>query len=269
MVKLIAFGSQTCQEQQPAADLQLPVPAADLVAFEQTPEAEHLRRLEADQELMLRLAAEGFGGDAWRTLSNALAKYGYAVVRAWIKTGLIVSKCRSRGLRIDDVLSEDPPARHEVADLTQEVVAEALVSFRDRVLARAVWNAGGGASLATFFIRMCLIKFPNTRRAWLRGRDRWGTPVSFDPSIHLHPTVPSPEAQIIDDVTSNDATAALLEPVKDEVNRAIIRLRAEDYGIGEISEITGLSYKQVESRLYRARALLRSRLKVVKAEARG
>lgn len=269
MVKLIALGSDLLEEQQPAADLQLPVPAADLVAFEQTPEAEHLRRLEADQELMLRLTAEGFGGEAWRMLSNALAKYGYAVVRAWINSGLIISKCRSRGLGIDEVLAEDPPNRHEVADLTQEVVAEALVSFRDRVLAQGVWNAGRGASLATFFIGMCLIKFPNARRSWLRGRERWGAPVSFDPSLHRHPSVPSPEARIVADTTSNDAATALLEPVKDEVNRAIMMLRGEDYGINEIAEITGLSYKQVESRLSRMRTLLRSRLKVGRTEARG
>jgi DNA-directed RNA polymerase specialized sigma24 family protein len=40
------------------------------------------------------------------------------------------------------------------------------------------------------------------------------------------------------------------------VNRTIVQLRAEGYGIDEIAEAVQLSYKQVESRIYRVRQKL-------------
>src|SRR5437763_1022928 len=69
------------------------VAAVELRDFSDTAESEHLARLEADQELLLRLSLEGFGGRTWEELSRALAEYGFAVMRAWIATGVVRVKC--------------------------------------------------------------------------------------------------------------------------------------------------------------------------------
>ncbi len=244
-----------------ADDLQLVVRAEELAEFEDDRVAKRLERLEADQELTIQLSIEGFEGNAWRLLSVALAEYGYAVIGAWISTGLILRKCHDRGISLP--VFEQSPTADDILYLTQDVVADALLAFRDRVLATATWNPQKGASLATYFIGMCLIKFPNTRRAWNRQQKRWGSPEPLDPELPSKRTAPSAEETVVSAVADSDAVKAILSLVPTDENQAIIRLRSEGYGVDEIAEITGLTYKQVESRLSRVRSSLRKRLRSV------
>jgi hypothetical protein len=87
---------------------------------------------------------------------------------AWLRQGAIIGKCRERGAGLPE-----PPlgalSRPDVAgELAAETVAKALNTFRNTVLIPGRWNPARGASLKTFFIGQCLIRFPNIYRAWLK-----------------------------------------------------------------------------------------------------
>lgn len=138
---------------------------AELRQFDSTSAARHLARIAADQEIMLRLSVEGFKGKAWTEVSEALVQYGWTVMRAWIVTGVVVVKCAERHLGGSKLA---PPAggmlRDDALDLATDTVSDAIVNFRDKVLARGQWDPSKGASLATFFIGNCLLRFANNYR---------------------------------------------------------------------------------------------------------
>jgi DNA-directed RNA polymerase specialized sigma24 family protein len=125
-------------------------------------------RLVEDAELVDWLRRSNFTGRDYDLFATELARYGYAVAVAWIRQGAIFGKCRERGAG----LPEPPPgtlSRPDVAEeLANETVAKALNTFRNTVLIPGRWNPARGASLKTFFIGQCLIRFPNIYRAWLK-----------------------------------------------------------------------------------------------------
>ncbi|SBT40347.1 RNA polymerase sigma factor [Micromonospora narathiwatensis] len=126
-------------------------------------------RLAEDADLVAWLRRYNFTGRDYDLFATELARYGYAVMVAWIRQGAIFGKCRERGAGLPE-----PPlgalSRPDVAEeLANETVAKALRSFRDTVLIPGRWNADRGASLKTFFIGQCLIRFPNIYRAWLNN----------------------------------------------------------------------------------------------------
>ncbi len=237
-----------------AAQVVQPVAPSDLVAFSGTSEARHMARLEADQMLMLRLSVEGFGGDTWDLVATGLVEYGYAVMRAWISSGLVFLKCRERGISLSSP-TDIRPSPDDVADIAEDVVADAIINFRDRVLRAGRWDPARGASLTTYFVGNCLIQFPNEHRRWYRrtSRDR----AHAQGLDALSPLAAARAFGRPDDVPSHleatDTFRRILSAAGDETNRVIVQLTAAGYGVDEISEITQLTYKQVESRLGRLR----------------
>ena len=55
---------------------------------------ERLRRLQADEELLLALQLEQFTGRLWARFSRELTRYGLGVLRAWIRHGTIYVKAK-------------------------------------------------------------------------------------------------------------------------------------------------------------------------------
>ena len=99
--------------------LQLSVPKVtheNLASFEETAEAKHLQRLEADRDLYLRLALLSFEGPEWDDFAYVLAEYGYQVVRAWIRSEKIFDECASRGLGLPRGFVLDEDAEEELAN---------------------------------------------------------------------------------------------------------------------------------------------------------
>ena len=106
--------------------------------FDQIPAARRLARLEADTALMRRLQAEGFEGDVWREVAEALVDYGFQVMRAWVVTGQVFAKLAEKRKRVPTPpLGGIPRADAQV--LAQDTVADAIVDFRDRVLRNGQW----------------------------------------------------------------------------------------------------------------------------------
>lgn len=240
--------------------LQPAISIHELAEFANTKAAQRLAQLEADTTLMFRLSTEGFEGESWREVYQALIDYGFSVMRAWIVTGLIFTKMAEKGRKV----APPPPRgipRDDAIELAYDTVADAVVDFRDRVLMKGRWDPSKGANLTTFFIGNCLLfQFPNLYRDWRKQQLRSVRSVSVDgdedhPAIHL-PATDDPAHEVMAADTTRRVIAETLGPIRGETNKAILRLRGEGFGIDEIAETLGLEYEAVESRIYRARQKL-------------
>lgn len=232
----------------------------DLRPFEHRQEAEHLARLEADRELIEALQWAGFEGEGWRELALALAEYGLAVMAAWLSTGVIVRKCKEKNLRGVQGLSDRALAPDAVDELATLVVGSALESFRETVLKTHKWDPRRGASLKTYFVGHCCIRFVSIYRQWraeegvaerLRPLEREH---SFDRATGVHrDPAPEPDRALI----HKEDFDALAHTITDPVTRNILTLKAQLYTDAEIAEVLELTVPTVKSRIHALRRSLR------------
>lgn len=203
---------------------------------------QHLDRLAADVQLRDRLMFSGYAGRDWETFRGALAAYGVQVLVAWCITGKIFVECqrinftirrRRSTITLDDAM-----------ELAGETVAEALVFFREEVLIPGKWDPAKGASLKTFFVGACKLRFPGVYRRW----EREYRPVSTDGDTD----------KIQDHAASNKPDFLLLlrqelESIPDQVVRQGLVLEATGFTRAEIAEVLECSEKTVENRILRYR----------------
>ncbi len=138
--------------------------------------AESLARRQMDQVKLNSLVLAGLTGPEYEIFAGELAAYGYPVILAWLRRGMIWKHCADRGrpLRPTDADRETLANEFEERlELAFETVAEALKFFRDRVLRTGRWSYEGGATLTTFFMGACLLVFPNVFRRWQAAERRW------------------------------------------------------------------------------------------------
>lgn len=129
--------------------------------------ADEVDRLQGDTEMLRQLQHAEFRGKLWAHFSDVLAKYGYAVLVAWLFRREILSKCRDKGLRgIPPQL--EPLEDDDVFALAGETVAVAIHHFRAEVLIPGKWDPKRRASLRTFFVGQCLIRFLEVYDRWMR-----------------------------------------------------------------------------------------------------
>ena len=201
--------------------------------------------LEADAALLERLAAAGFEGPDW----DVLVEYGCAVLTAWTITGAIDGYVARRA----HIRLEEPPTqitREDAEDLAVETVADALSRFRDRVLVVGGWDHRRGASLATFWVGYCILRFPDIYRRWLTAETRWHRALQNadgDRTYRFDPAPADPAQRVVGD----EEIAEALASVSVEATRQILQLKAAGYSHEEISELVGCSLKSIESRLDR------------------
>jgi DNA-directed RNA polymerase specialized sigma24 family protein len=244
---------------QRAPELRI-VTRQELAAFEHRREAEHLARLEADQELINALQWAKFEGPGWQEMAMALAEYGLAVMTAWLTTGAIVNKCREKHLHGVEVLPEEGLRPDDVDELANLVVGEALSSFRERVLKRGKWSSRKGASLKTYFVGHCCIRFIDVYRHWRTeegdtpgARHRASAFVRDPTSATAHRQGLSPEAEFIRTFEFDRLTSTICDPV----TRQIFILKAQDYSEVAIAEALEMTLGAVKSRMYAYRKNLR------------
>lgn len=208
-------------------------------------------RLAGDLDLYNTLALSGFSGADYDYFADELARYGLAVIGAWVRSGLIYSKCRDRGfgglpspereLDIDDVES-----------ITNETVGRAVVKFRETVLLTRRWDPSRGASLRTFFIGQCLIRFANVYRGWFAEQTR------NQPTDELlegqHPLV-RPHDRAVDGMVAQDELASIRDP---RLKRALV-WTAAGWQQSEIARELDVSEKTVERMLGNHRQRIRRR----------
>jgi hypothetical protein len=235
-------------DDEPAIQPQVGVPTDWVATFENSQEARRLAELEADRELLDRLMWGGYTGPEYEVFAERLVRYGLTVMTAWCRSGAIFNKCAQKGWTVENPVRIDPDEVEGVANAT---VGVAIVKFRETVLIPAVWDHRKGASLKTFFIGQCLLRFLNEHRRWQRSKQR-SVPVARDPAAVLDP--PSTDRRPDESVIAAEGyTSALDDLTEDPQTRAVCFYKAEGYGDEEIAELTGLSVASVKSRLYRLR----------------
>jgi hypothetical protein len=227
------------------------VPVKWLSKFEGTEAAEHLARLDADAALLTTLELAGFEGRDWNRFAEALAEYGYQVIRAWVGTGTIYARCRQRGFGGADIVQ--PPwgaGAAEVDSLSNETVALAVRGFREKVLMKGRWDRNRGATLKTFFIGQCLMRFPTAFRRW-REQCR-PLPSESDDVLRLQPAGDRWDPAYTG-IMNDELRRALRDAAKDDTKRAMLLLDGQGFSDSEIAEVLGTTTDAVDSFLYRHR----------------
>ncbi|HEY0987803.1 MAG TPA: sigma factor-like helix-turn-helix DNA-binding protein [Kofleriaceae bacterium] len=202
---------------------------------------ERLARLEADKELALRLGLLGYAGPEWDAFVRVLVEYGIQVFRAWLRTGKVFTECRHTGprrrLRDGD----------EIDEITGEIVAEAIAAFRKDVLIPGTWDPSKGASLRTYFIGNCKLRFANVYRRWVSETS--GIPVD-DGTIRAE-LEHQRAVRVPVEVTAE--LRRLAPRLRDDTIERINALGAVGYTNAEIAEIDGTTEGAINARLHRAR----------------
>jgi len=221
------------------------LPSSWLVDFEGGSSAEAIDRLIEDSRLYHALAAQDFEGPNWNRFKDALARYGLQVIGSWIRTGLIFKRCRERGLPTERPVRLQAGERSELAAIT---VAEAIAAFRDRVLRNGNWDPDRGASLRTYFIGQCLLRFPRVYKNWLRAEKGMDL-ASLPEDDQITDQGPGPEALA---ETRLLLASAVAVPAMMKVARVLLLVES-GYRQDEIARRLDMSISSIESLLYRHR----------------
>lgn len=228
------------------------------LAAELADELERLRRLQADEELLLALQLEQFTGRLWERFSRELTRYGLGVLRAWIRHGTIYGKAKAlTGYGLGRI--EGWPENEAIDDIAKDTVVAALIYFRDKVLKTHRWQSSGGASLGTFFIGQCLYQFANIYRSALRAEkeriQEATTPMDELPEDRFD-VIKGIEATIVANNTVAEAMALL---TTDRARQALF-LQEHGFTQREIADKLGLrDAKSVENLLGHQLRQLRNR----------
>lgn len=229
-----------------------PVDQAWLAEFVELKEARRLAELEADRDLLLRVALAGYKGREWRMLADRLVGYALRVTEAWIVTDRIRERCERRtGHRLASLARR--PSRQEAADMSADTVGIAFPRFVSNVLLPGRWDSTAGASLTTFFVGQVLYRYPNVHRRWavqLRRDEQPTSTESLDQLLH-HTRVPRVEDSVLDRLHATDRLLHARLPAR---TVEIAAYRESGYTWDEVAELTGLSVSTAKSILNRARS---------------
>jgi hypothetical protein len=216
----------------------------------------HLERVANDERIVATLEREDWQGPAWEEFAEALVAYAYQCLLGWIRSGLIVLRCRERGIPLPSGFVA-PLSEEEAEQLTEEVLAEAVLGFQE-LLRQGRWSREGGASLATFFVGQCITRFPNLYRVWLRDRG----PMSWAPLSELDEN--SARVAYARQIDPADAAIAAVElqTASDELDERTLHavvLQELGYQVVEIAELLDDGPKAIEMALYHHRRRIRDK----------
>ena len=205
--------------------------------------AEAVDRLAADYDLVTDLAWRQFIGADYDVFQTELARYGIAVLTAWMRSRVIFQRVRDRGY---GGLPEPPSGSMDdpdvVDELANETVAKALRHFRDDVLVPGKWDYRRGATLRTYFIGQCLIRFANIYRRWWAEEARHHRAILTDPQDLALDGKASLGGKVIDSPERHVAR-------QDEVERALARVQDPRVRRALVLVGTGLTHAEIASDL--------------------
>ncbi|MGW2232324.1 RNA polymerase sigma factor [Streptomyces formicae] len=190
----------------------------------------------------------------WAEVEEELARYGIAVLRAWVANGTLASRVASftgRTFWLDTRVMSDGECLQEIIGLT---VAASLNKFRTKALTGSGWAAGGGASARTYFAGQCLLMFPTEHRRMVR--EQYVDHVDFLAKIDSRQAGDGPDYEPEETALSHQVVNSLLNDL-DSRTRAILRYRMNGYSLSGIAAEMGVTAKAVGMVLYRCRKRLR------------
>lgn len=208
--------------------------------------AESLARRQADLELRNNLALTGFRGPAWDRYAWELARYGYAVVMAWLKTGEMFNQCKAKGCS-----PGLPPLEWTVDDragLANETVALAVNNFKRQALIEGKWTAEKGATLKTYFVGTCVFAFPNLYRKWSTERAALRHLMSIDDGTVDRSSLPQdPGEMAVNQLHIQEGFSS----IPDKRTKSAILLQEMGYTYAEIGEILEITSRSVDGLIRR------------------
>ncbi len=261
------MASEQAQPQQRFAGTAVPVQPHDSALLElipdlpadwleQSDDSDRVDRSVADADLQVRLALHRYEGAEWDVFATELARYGIGVLSAWMHRGLIFARCKAKNIGLAPL--DRPFSKDEVDELVGETVAKALHHFRVDVLMKNRWTPTGGASLRTFFLGQCLLRFANVYRAWRDHENETLRAVVCNDGELLElfsPHEVGPDRRVIGDLTNSE----LLGGVKNDRLRKAMWMTGADFTQAEIAAELDCSEKSVERMLSYERRRLQER----------
>jgi RNA polymerase sigma-70 factor (ECF subfamily) len=201
-----------------------------------------------DRKIWEAVAAANFSGPLYDRLIDQMIRYSLPKMRAVIRSGRIFVLCYQRNGQI----KLSAPSRwtgHDHEDLALKAVAEAARRFQRTARTGQGWSPSGGASLATFFMGMCIDEFPNQFHAWLDTRKRLEHETPVSEPIQL--AGPAPD----DAELARETLREALRPLTPAQQKAIY-LQAQGYSHKEIATMISLTPRAVEGLIHRGRQRL-------------
>lgn len=207
----------------------------------------------ADRAIVEKLRLADFQGLAWAKFAESLVRYGRPVMKYWLVTGIIFTKCQAKGFGLERPTREKwLRADHE--GFANEVLARGLNSFKQS-LQRGVWSHKGGATLRTFFMNACVFEFPNLYRKWLTADSQSPAPTIQPPDID---TRPDPHLSFDELVDMRIEIQKDLRSI-DDITKSAVLLDFAGYSHREIGEFLSITSRAVEGRLRRQRERWRNK----------
>lgn len=215
------------------------------------PEDRHLvdkvDRLAGDVEVVTLLALSNYEGERWDVFATELAKYGMAVIGGWMFTGLIYQKCREKNFGLAEL--GRPFTNEEIEELKGETVAKALFHFRRDVLMKNKWDSAKGASLRTYFVGQCILRFANIYRDFRREEMAARSASRADDHELLNDLAGIRKSDFQIAAAHRDEIERALADVKDPRVRQAMLMTAIDKPQAEIAQLLRVSEKAVERML--------------------
>lgn len=214
---------------------------------------------DADRQLISHVIRED---RAWDVLADQLARYGLAVLNAWMTTGHVFVVASAAGMAIAptvedlSLLADDPIVRDEIAD---EAVTRALQTLRKQLNETGAGNNWAGhVSLPTQFTTLCVRAFVDEFRQYKRRNASWHDKrqVRWSPEeFQHHEAITNTNADdvLVERIEANDDVTTALAHLS-ERDRQIVWALSLGYKPKEIAELLGeTSPRAVEARIYRLR----------------
>lgn len=217
-------------------------------------EEQAARRLEesaADAELVARLTAADFAGPDFERFEERLVRYGYQVIGAWVRSGLIFTRCAEKRVRGVPDNWEWQWTEEDLEEIVQDTVACGLDRFERRALRGGEWRPDGGASLTTYFIGSCLIAFANVYRTRCRTQKRRAT----EDAAAIRAQAADDMPDIAETVVARQTVSACVAAIPEPRLRLVVGLAFEGFTHSEIAAALadGTSARAVEGMLHRFR----------------
>lgn len=213
----------------------------------------------ADGELFEQLHADGFEGPRFDMLKDRLWLYGWKVLRAWMRDGTIIERCRERRIyfhapytEVEEIMRRDE-VRQEIAI---GCLGRAVPHFFEHCLQE--WKPDGGRSLNTYFLHLALHFYRDAYHTWAGGHRQRMREILGPDKVPFYQAeweewvylpVPGPENQtVLQETLDTILTGASME--ERAVCTAMLTTGATQE---EIAQQLGTTRKTVERRLSRVR----------------
>ncbi|MFI9495397.1 RNA polymerase sigma factor [Streptomyces halstedii] len=214
----------------------------------------------ADRELFEQLQADDFEGPRFGLLEDRFWRYGWNVLRSWMRQGIIIERCREHRIRFPAPYTEVEEMKRR-ADVRDDIAADCLskavpafMNGEDSPL--RYWNPDGGRNLTSFFLHFALWFYRDAYREWATSHRRRMRAI-LGPDRHVYDAgyevwdvfrEPGPEEQT---VLQETLSIILAEASMEE--RAVCEAMRTGATQEEIAQQLGTTRKTVERRLSRVR----------------